>query len=83
MNYDIECLQDAFVEEVAETNPTCTLPWIESMMGIQGYNASDIPTCKNESFDEVKGLGYKFSTLAAYYHHPKCPGRKDNFASEY
>ena len=76
-------MRKAFEEELAGNDVTCTLPWIESMLGVEYYNASDIPTCKNESFGYVKGLGYNFSTLAAYYNHPKCPGNKDNFAGEY
>ena len=73
---DVDCLRGAFKDDIAGTNyTTCTLPWIQSMLGETEYNDSTIATCEDsENYDGLFNLGFDFSSKITTYSHSKCPG---------
>lgn len=63
-----------FKNEIAVKNFTCTLPWIQSMLGEITYNDSFKPSCADhQNYKEIFDFGNDFSTNITTYKHTKCP----------
>ena len=64
------------MEEIGEKNISCSLPWIQSMLGQIGSNSSiTANTCKNSlDFQSISVSGLQFAKKIAKYRAPKCEG---------
>ena len=70
-----DCLKDILKDEIKESNITCTLPWIQDMLGEKKFNSIDLPECDaNLSFWKLRDLGNHFARKAAKYKYAKCAG---------
>ena len=79
IGFFVGCLHDAFKNyslEVPGKNVSCTMPWIQSMLGVLNYNATAHPTCnKFEDFSAIDDIGLGFAREATTFGHKKCPGK--------
>ena len=70
-----DCLKTVFKNEINSRNLTCTLPWIQSMMGMANYSSKEHLACTNsKKFDELNLIGKKFARKIANYAHERCQG---------
>ena len=74
-NFFLDCLRSSFKEEIGDKNISCSLPWIQSMLGQIGSNSSISNTCNNAlDFQSISVSGLQFAKKIAKYRAPKCEG---------
>ena len=80
MNTD--CLKGLFKKTIESKKFSCTVPWIQSMLGITNYSgiADNMPTCSTyDEYNPLNMIGHNFSQEASTYSHPECPGNCQQF----
>ena len=54
--------------------PNCTMPWHQSMLGIQKYNDTDWLPCNQTDGYTLYVMDYDYIKQAAAFNYPKCEG---------
>ena len=64
-----------FKNTIEAKNISCTLPWIQGMLGKQDVVDLAGTTCTNQSYWDMNDLGAIFAKKAAKYDHAICLGK--------
>ena len=71
----VDCLRGVFKDKIAKENASCTLPWIQSMLGTSYYDSVTHPTCKtSEEYHRINDITAFFASDATTFAHQQCPG---------
>ena len=57
------------------TYPNCTMPWHQSMLGLQAYNQTDMIACSKTDAYTLWYLDYLFLKMGATMKNPNCMGK--------
>ena len=66
---------DNLISGVNYTYPNCTVPWHQSMLGINDYNETEAQVCNDTAYWSTYRLDYDFMEKANSGKNKKCLGK--------